>query len=99
KRNVKKENIILNVGRFRVISKEPLNDYKKQAVMIKVFSQMVRSGFKNWKFILAVSIRKSDEGEFKKLQSLAENLPIEFLINKENDELWDIYSKAKIYWH
>jgi glycosyltransferase involved in cell wall biosynthesis len=28
-----------------------------------------------------------------------EGYPIEFLINKSNDELWEIYSKAKIYWH
>ena len=99
-KNVKKQNVILHVGRFRpkdVIS--GAEDYKKQGIMTEIFKEMVKSGLKNWKFILAVSIRKGEEALFEALKKKTENLPIEFLVNETNDKLWDIYSIAKIYWH
>lgn len=103
RKNVKKENIILHVGRFRVkdvtISQVPIGDYKKQKVMVEVFKKMVNKGLKGWKFALSVSVKVKDKSEFDKLISSVKGYPIEFLINKTNDELWDIYSKAKIYWH
>ncbi len=103
KKNVKKENVILHVGRFRVkdvtVSGLPIGDYKKQAVMIKVFKKMIEDGLENWKFILAVSVQNEDQGEFEFLKREAEGYPIEFRINNTNNELWDYYSKAKIYWH
>jgi glycosyltransferase involved in cell wall biosynthesis len=97
-KNVKKENIILHVGRFRVKNVKN-DDYKKQGVMINAFKEMVDKGFKNWKFVLAVSIQEKDKEAFELMKKTAAGLPIEFLINKNNDELWDVYSKAKIYWH
>src|SRR3989344_3405788 len=75
-KKVKKENIILHVGKFRAMGSTS-SDFKKQHVMVEVFNKMVFDEFK-----------KKAVGE-----------PIEFLINKTNDELWDIYSRAKIYWH
>ena len=33
------------------------------------------------------------------MQKDAEGYPIEFLINKSNEVLWESYNKAKIYWH
>lgn len=93
-----KENIILHVGRFRV-KNVGMEDYKKQGVMIDAFKKMIKQGLRNWKFVLAVSIKKEDEQIFNKLKVSTKGFPIEFIINKNNDELWDIYSKAKIYWH
>lgn len=106
-KKVQKENIILHVGRFRVkdvrtIDKGrnmPVGDYKKQGVMIDTFREMVDAGLKNWKFVIATSIKDEDKKDFERLKDTAKNYPIEFLINKKNNELWDIYSKAKIYWH
>lgn len=97
-KNLKKENIVLHVGRFRV-KNVGVDDYKKQRVMVGSFKEMVDKGLKNWKFVLAVSVKKEDEKEFNKLKESVKKYPIEFLINKSNDELWDIYSKSKIYWH
>lgn len=99
-KDVKKENIILTVGRFRVkdvITK--VDDYKKLSVMIDAFKRLPKERLKNWKFILAVSVLEKDKKAFKVLQKQTEDFPIEFLVNKSNDELWEIYSKAKIYWH
>lgn len=98
KKKIKKENIILHVGRFRVRN-VALGDYKKQNVMIDAFKQMVKKGLINWEFVLSVSIKKEDSKHFKELQEKAKGFPIRFLINYPNQKLWDIYSKAKIYWH
>jgi glycosyltransferase involved in cell wall biosynthesis len=97
-KNVKKENIILHVGRFRVQNVKN-EDYKKQGIMIEAFKQMIDKGFKNWKFVLAVSVQEKDKQQFEEMKKNAAGFPIEFLVNKSNDELWDIYSRAKIYWH
>ena len=97
-KDFKKENIILHVGRFRVQNVKS-GDYKKQKVMINVFKEMVNKDLKNWRFVLAVSVNTKDKTAFDAMKKSAENFPIEFLVNKSNSELWEIYSKAKIYWH
>lgn len=100
-KNIKKENIILHVGRFRLtdITAGGVKDYKKQNVMVETFIDMIKKGLKDWKFVLAVGVKEEDENAFKKLTEKAKDAPIEFLVNKSNNELWSIYSKAKIYWH
>jgi len=95
---VKKENIILHVGRFRV-KNVAIGDYKKQSIMVDEFKNMIDKGLKDWKFVLAVSIMERDKEIFKKLVESTKGYPIEFAINKSNKELWDLYSLAKIYWH
>lgn len=94
----KKENIILHVGRFRVVNVVS-EDYKKQGVMVEVFKKMIDQGLKNWKFILAVGLQENDRSKFNTLRKKAEGYPIEFLVNLNSDELGKIYSKSKIYWH
>lgn len=97
---VKKENIILTVGRFRVRDvTSGIEDYKKFEVMIDGFKQIVNSGLKGWKFIIATSIKEEDEKQFAILEKEIHGYPIEFLVNMKNDSLWNIYSRAKIYWH
>lgn len=105
-KKVKKQNIILHVGRFRARDirttvdgvSMPVGDYKKQPVMVEVFKKM-SSKIPNWKFVIATGVKPEDQGEFSKMRKLAKDFPVEFLVNKSNDELWDLYSKAKIYWH
>ena len=46
-----------------------------------------------------LSVNPDEEELFSQFRKSAEGFPIEFLVNKKNDELWGIYSKAKIYWH
>jgi glycosyltransferase involved in cell wall biosynthesis len=97
-KDIEKENIILHVGRFRVRNVKN-EDYKKQGVMIDAFKKMIDKGFKNWRFVLAVSVQDKDRDTFEIMKKRAMGFPIEFLVNKNNNELWDVYSKAKIYWH
>jgi len=99
-KKVKKENIILHVGRFRVRDVATgIDDYKKQGFMIGVFKKMIKMGLPDWKFVLAVSVKKGDQKIFETFKESTKDYPIEFIINKNNNDLWDIYSKSKIYWH
>lgn len=100
-KEVKKENIILNVGRLRVrnVKSGELFDYKKQTALIEAFKEMVRQGLKEWKLVLAISVRDEDKDFFDSIKTKAMNFPIEFLVNKNNKELWEVYNKASIYWH
>src|SRR5579872_5798965 len=91
-KKVKKENVILHVGRFRA-KNIAIGDYKKQSVMVDTFKEMVKNGLKNWKLVLAVGVMQKDEKEFEKMRDLAKGFPIEFAINKSNDALWALYSK------
>lgn len=93
-----KENIILHVGRFRVI-KGSNDDYKKQQVMVDAFKKMVDEGLIEWRFVVATSINNEDDTRFGEMLKSAKGYPIEFLVNKSNIELWGVYNKAKIYWH
>ena len=95
---ITKENIILHVGRFRVVNVSN-KDYKKQQVLVDTFKQMVDKGLSNWKFIVATSIHDINDEQFQNMIKSAEGYPIEFAINKTNKALWEIYNKAKIYWH
>ena len=96
---IKKENIILHVGRFRV-KNVGVEDYKKQNMMVASFKDMVdQKKDHHWRFVIAASVKKEDEEKFALLQKAAKGYPIEFLINQSNDDLWGIYNKAKIYWH
>jgi len=97
-KKIEKENIILTVGRFRVRN-AGVADYKKQSALVDVFIKMIDKDLKDWKFILATSVKPNEEEEFEKLKTKAKNYPIEFLVNRKNDDLWDVYSRAKIYWH
>jgi glycosyltransferase involved in cell wall biosynthesis len=95
-RNIKKENIILSVGRYGLLPDG--TTFKKQEFMIKVFKNMIDRGLKNWKFILVVSFPDHTE-KIDSLQMLTENYPIDIKINVPSRELNKLYATAKIYWH
>jgi glycosyltransferase involved in cell wall biosynthesis len=96
-KNAKKENIILHVGRLDVDSHE--SNYKKQDVMINIFKNMVDAGLKDWKFKLIIGVKNSDKEKIKKLKEISEGYPIELMVNISNQNLWEQYAKAKVYWH
>ncbi len=95
--NLQKENIILTVGKFRYRN-VPLEDFKKLKVMIDSFKALVDKGLTGWKFVIVTGFSEHEE-EFRKIEKEADDYPIEFLIDRSGIQLWDIYSRAKIYWH
>lgn len=93
----KKSNIILSVGRF-----DNILNAKKQDCLIDSFRKLIKNyHLTNWKLVLAGgSLQDIEKNTYLKLlQEKAKGLPIEFIINPSFDELKDIYSKSKIYWH
>lgn len=88
-----KENLILHVGRFGR-DLEGVN-FKRQDFMIKSFNKLKEKG---WRLVLVIGVREEDK---KMLDSLKKMIKgnTEIIENPKNSELWDLYSKAKIYWH
>jgi len=96
-KDLKKENVILHVGRFD-LSDSGVN-YKKQDVMVEAFKKMVDKGLKSWKLRLVLGVMPGDEEKLAKFEKSAQGYPVEFIVNISNEELWQHYSIAKIYWH
>lgn len=92
-----KQHIILSAGRF-----DNILNYKKQDILINVFSQFVaQNPNTDWKLILMGSSlqSESDNHYLLHLKSLAQNLPVEFIVNPDFIKLKQIFSVSKIYWH
>lgn len=92
---IKKEKIILSVGRF-----SGFHTAKKQHILLEAFVKGIKANrFKGWKLILAGGFLPSDEEYFGKLKCLARSLPVELLPNVSYDNLMDYYRRASLYWH
>jgi len=90
---IKKENIILSVGRF-----DQIMNAKKQDVLVSVFKQMFDKGLRNWQLVLLGGLMK-ENSYFKTLKKLAHGYPIKIMTNIDFKTLVNYYQKAKIYWH
>lgn len=97
KKNVRKENMILNVGRYGITHAG--SSYKKQETLVEAFKKIVDSGQKNWELVLVISIFEKDKEKLQGLQDSIKKYPIRLVINPTNDVLWDFYRRTKIYWH
>ncbi len=90
---LKKENLILSVGRFTAF-----HQAKKQHEMIESFIKLERS-FPDWKLVLAGGLMQSDEEYFRLLKNLVKGHRIKLFPNLSHKQLDDLYRKTKIYWH
>ncbi|HVZ58163.1 MAG TPA: glycosyltransferase family 4 protein [Patescibacteria group bacterium] len=93
----KKENIILNVGRFGIY--QAGSSLKKQDVLADTFRILVAGGLKKWKLVLVMAVMDKDREAVEKFKEKYKDLPIEFVINPPSHDLWQWYEKARIYWH
>lgn len=92
---VKKEKIILSVGRFSSHFQA-----KKQEVLIEAMRELVRTKlFRDWKLVLIGGLLRSDQAYFDKLNERAKGLPIELIPNILFSELISWYNRASLYWH
>lgn len=94
---VKKENIILTVGRYGRLADN--TSFKKQEFMIETFKKMIKKGLKQWKFILVISFKEKDKEYVDELEKSIKGFPIEIIKNADSIVLQNVYRKAKIYWH
>jgi len=91
---VKKENLILSVGRFT----KGMNT-KKPDILIAAFKKLFDSGNKSWKLVIAGSYLPEDKDFVTSLEKSTTGYPIEIAANVSYPELVSFYQKAKIYWH
>lgn len=93
-KKIKKENMIISVGRFT----KGMNR-KKQEVMVEAFKRLVDSGIKDWSLALLGSYREKDKDYFDAIKKMTDGYPIEIIGNSSIETLSEYYNKAKIYWH
>lgn len=92
---IKKEKIILSVGRFFC----QLHS-KRQDILVDFFKSLLEldpQALKGWKLVLLG--QKEDFAFADKVKSLAKNLNIEILHEADRSTLLKLYKQASIYWH
>lgn len=94
---LRKDNIILSVGRFSLDQNGIL--FKKQDFLTSVFKEMVDKGLKKWKLVLVISYLDKDKDSFEKFKRSIDKYPIEIHSHVSNVEIMEFYNNAKIYWH
>lgn len=96
-RNIKKDKMILSVGRFF----QGLHS-KRHDVLIQAFNRLQKEdeSFKDYKLYLVGGLKEEDQSYFSELKTLAkENQNIIFDINVSNNKMINYYQKAEYYWH
>lgn len=91
----RKNNVILNVGRFF----RQLHS-KRQDVLVTLFKQFVDENpslLKTWKLVLIGSVE--DQQYLEQVTELSEGYNIEIHTNVSRKKLLDWYQKAALYWH
>ncbi len=91
--DIKKENIILNVGRF-----DQVFESKRQDILIRNFKKMVDNGLEGWQLVF-VGSNSHNETDLLKLRELGVGYPINFEVNVSYSELLSWYHRSSIYWH
>lgn len=91
---LKKEKIILSVGRFFDFLHS-----KKQEILVEAFKKMVDGGLRGWKLQLAGGTNESGREYLDRIKALAKGFPIEFYPDVSFADLKKLYGHASIYWH
>lgn len=93
---VKKENIILTVGRFQPYKEG--GDFKKLGFMISAFKKFYSEN-RDWKMKIITSVKEKDDALFKRTIEDRTDKSIEVVKNSDFTEVIDAYKSTKIYWH
>lgn len=93
--NLKKEHLILSVGRFT-----SYYHAKRQEILIATFAKAFKEGkLSDWKLVLAGGLLETDRFYFRELQDKSQSLPVELIPNISFSELASLYNRATFYWH
>lgn len=92
-----KENIILTVGRFSVLTNK--TDFKKLGLLVNAFKKFQKKRLKGWKFTIVTSVMPDMENEFEDFQKNINSTAINVYKNTSYQEIINLYGRAKIYWH
>ena len=92
---MKKDNLILSVGRFTTSSQ-----HKRPDLMIQSFKKMVDDGLKNWRFcVVGISQGQESQAMVAALRTMARGYPIAVQVNLSHHRLVSLFNHASIYWH
>lgn len=92
---LKKEKIILSIGRFF----KHLHS-KRHDLAIQAFKRLKRNtAFRDFKLIIAGGLQKEDQPYLEELKLLAKDSTIELLPNVPYTKLVEYYKKSLFYWH
>jgi len=96
---LKKENMILSVGRF--ISAEGGKHCKRQDFLVETFKKMCDRGLRGWQLVLAGAVERGKDNfnYLKSVQKKARGYPVKFHLDADFKDLVKDYGEAKIYWH
>lgn len=92
---VKKEKIILNVGRFF----RQLHS-KRQDILVETFRQLRQQHsqlLKDWQLVLIGT--SEDDAYAESVATAAADLPVTIIHQVDRTQLWQWYNRASIYWH
>lgn len=89
----RKENIILNVGRF-----SGLLQSKHQDILVKEFKKLVDGGLTDWKLILAGGTEIGNNGFTDILRKMSEGYPVEIIESPGFSKIKELYGISKIFW-
>lgn len=95
-KNIKKENVILTVGRYQPY--DDRTDFKKLSFMASAFNKFSTRA-KNWKMKMIVSLKPEYEDEFKSNVEKYSTEKIEIIKNCNFNDIQHAYKSSKIYWH
>ena len=92
---IKKENVIVSVGRFN-----GHYNVKKQDILIKVFIEMYKAKkLSGWNLVLAGGMLSTDRKYVEKLNEMSEGFSIEIIPNASFEKIQSLYGQARLYWH
>jgi len=92
-KGVKKENIILHVGRFDV-NEQGVN-YKKQDVMIEMFKKWSTPDLKTGSFKLVLGVADKDLDKLEEYKKMVSGYPVELIVNIPTRNFGSIIRKPR----
>jgi glycosyltransferase involved in cell wall biosynthesis len=93
----KKEQIILNLGRFGI--RAAGSSFKKQEALRDVFLKMSHKERGDWKLVFIVNSTENEKDALDAFVDSVKDTDIAVVVNPDMKTVKDYYGKAGIYWH
>lgn len=95
--NVKKEKIILNVGRFGI--RNAGSSFKKQEALMVAFKKLYDLGIKDWEMVFIVTVNEQEDDALEAFKNSVERYPISIIESPDLKTVESYYRRAGVYWH
>lgn len=94
---MKKEKLILTVGRFSMLPNG--TDFKKLAFLVASFKKFQKKRLKGWKMAVVTSVQDDATSNFEEFEDSIKSSYVKVYKNASHSTIKDLYQKASIYWH